>query len=180
MEEEEPLAEGVYQVEKIVGQAMINGIIHYRVKWQGFSSAEDTWEPVENLEGCNDLLAEFLAKEAEKEKKKEKKRAEEEAKAKAKEEKERKQKQRRVAELAKSLEEMKSSAPVRITKAMEKPSQEPLNVGEQIVCFIQTDRDLLVRCTDGKLKQITREQAKQNYTKQYLQYLENQAISLAT
>jgi len=36
-----------------------DGVMRYRVHWLGYDSNEDTWETVESLEGCQDLLAEF-------------------------------------------------------------------------------------------------------------------------
>ena len=53
----EETAELAGEVEKIVAKAMIEGRIHYQVKWQG--SEEMTWEPMENLEGVTWLIEEF-------------------------------------------------------------------------------------------------------------------------
>ncbi len=36
-------------VEKIVGKKKQGRTIYYRVKWQGYDSSQDTWEPRENL-----------------------------------------------------------------------------------------------------------------------------------
>lgn len=50
---------GSYKVEKIVGKDVIDGEIHYQVKWLGYPSSENTWEPIENLQGCQELIREF-------------------------------------------------------------------------------------------------------------------------
>ena len=38
--------------------------MQYKVRWKGFSSDDDTWEPEENLTGCHELLTKFLNKKA--------------------------------------------------------------------------------------------------------------------
>ena len=42
--------EKVYEVEAIVGDELINGEIRYKVKWKGYRSDEDTWEPKSGLD----------------------------------------------------------------------------------------------------------------------------------
>ena len=37
-------------------------MIKYQVKWQGYSSRENTWEPEENLDGAVDILQAFFKK----------------------------------------------------------------------------------------------------------------------
>ena len=32
----------------------------YLVKWKGFSEDENTWEPIENLQGCERILAKYI------------------------------------------------------------------------------------------------------------------------
>jgi len=50
----------MYTVEKIIKKKLVNGKIHYFVKWSGYSSKENTWEPLKNL-NCPKLLDEFEA-----------------------------------------------------------------------------------------------------------------------
>ena len=54
--EEEP--EEVYSVEKIVSKKVVGGKTQYLLKWKGYDSDQNTWEPEENLD-CQDLLEEF-------------------------------------------------------------------------------------------------------------------------
>ena len=48
-----------YKVEAIVGHDMVGGSALYRVKWHGWPSSANTWEPIQNLEECKDLIKEF-------------------------------------------------------------------------------------------------------------------------
>nr|ALF12303.1 chromomethylase 2 [Nicotiana benthamiana] len=34
--------------------------LHFKVRWKGYGSSEDTWEPIENLENCQDSIKEFV------------------------------------------------------------------------------------------------------------------------
>ncbi|KAJ2902444.1 hypothetical protein MKZ38_000573 [Zalerion maritima] len=50
-----------YEVEKIVDSHVDEDSLqhHYEVKWKGYNSSENTWEPKENLTGCIDLIRAF-------------------------------------------------------------------------------------------------------------------------
>ncbi|KAL5011167.1 hypothetical protein ScPMuIL_013472 [Solemya velum] len=47
------------RLKKILGTSKTNGKLRYKVRWKGYGSADDTWEPRENLESCLDLIEEF-------------------------------------------------------------------------------------------------------------------------
>lgn len=38
-----------YIVERIVGTREVMGTKQYLVKWKGYPSSQNTWEPIENL-----------------------------------------------------------------------------------------------------------------------------------
>ena len=85
-----------YEVKDIVGHTMMSGVKHWLVQWEGYEEdpRNNTYEPVENLAGCEDYIARYerelkektaeadrLAKQKEREKAEAKKKAEEEAAA---------------------------------------------------------------------------------------------------
>jgi hypothetical protein len=49
----------MYKVEKIVDCKEENGKILYKIKWQGWSMKDCTWEPIENLDTIEDMIEEF-------------------------------------------------------------------------------------------------------------------------
>ena len=48
-----------YEPEKIVAQRCSKGVSQWLVKWVGWESKHNTWEPIENLAGCEDMIADF-------------------------------------------------------------------------------------------------------------------------
>ena len=54
----------VYEPEKIIAQHTIKGgITQYQVKWKNYEAKHNTWEPLEHLAGCEDMIAEFKERE---------------------------------------------------------------------------------------------------------------------
>nr|XP_033803650.1 M-phase phosphoprotein 8 isoform X2 [Geotrypetes seraphini] len=51
--------EDVYEVEKIIDFKTEGNEILYRVRWKGYNSDDDTWEPEAHLEDCKEVLLEF-------------------------------------------------------------------------------------------------------------------------
>jgi hypothetical protein len=43
------IVENVFDVDRIVGQKMIDGLRRFRVRWTGFAPQHDTWEPADNI-----------------------------------------------------------------------------------------------------------------------------------
>ncbi|CAL8125216.1 unnamed protein product [Orchesella dallaii] len=50
-----------YKVERIVTKKLIDGVVHYRIKWVGWESKYNTWEPIDNLSNCLEMVTEFEA-----------------------------------------------------------------------------------------------------------------------
>ena len=58
----------VYEPEKVVAQRTAKGVLQFQVKWVGYDAKSNTWEPLENLAGCEDLVADFKAREMQRQK----------------------------------------------------------------------------------------------------------------
>ena len=43
-----------YEPEAIVGERLAKGVTQFQVKWVGWSTKDNTWEPIEHLAGCGD------------------------------------------------------------------------------------------------------------------------------
>ena len=53
-----------YEPEAVVAQRLARGVTQYQVKWKGYATKDNTWEPIEHLAGCEDMIAEFKQREA--------------------------------------------------------------------------------------------------------------------
>ena len=42
-----------YEVEAILGSRVVDGREMFHVRWKGFGSSDDTWEPIENFQNDN-------------------------------------------------------------------------------------------------------------------------------
>uniref|UniRef100_A0A8W8JSJ2 Chromo domain-containing protein n=1 Tax=Magallana gigas TaxID=29159 RepID=A0A8W8JSJ2_MAGGI len=51
-----------YEVGKILDKGIIHENVHYLIRWKGFDSNWDTWEPLGNLVDCLQLVKDFDAK----------------------------------------------------------------------------------------------------------------------
>lgn len=47
-----------FQVEKIIDHRRLHGTTFYRIRWEGFTAKDDTWQAKETL-NCNELLKEY-------------------------------------------------------------------------------------------------------------------------
>ncbi|XP_061848154.1 M-phase phosphoprotein 8 isoform X1 [Colius striatus] len=61
-ESEEEEEEDVFEVERILDVKTEGGKILYKVRWKGYTSDDDTWEPEVHLEDCKEVLLEFRKK----------------------------------------------------------------------------------------------------------------------
>ncbi|KAK4724030.1 hypothetical protein R3W88_026809 [Solanum pinnatisectum] len=53
------LAEGFYEIETVRRKRIRKGKIQYLIKWRGWPETANTWEPVENLMTCYDVIDAF-------------------------------------------------------------------------------------------------------------------------
>ncbi|XP_040844280.1 M-phase phosphoprotein 8-like isoform X2 [Ochotona curzoniae] len=63
--ESEEDEEDVFEVEKILDMKTEGGRVLYKVRWKGYASEDDTWEPEVHLEDCKEVLLEFRRKNTE-------------------------------------------------------------------------------------------------------------------
>ena len=45
------------------------GQVTYKVRWKNYGPADDTWEPIENLQSCLDLVEDYEKKKEDEKKK---------------------------------------------------------------------------------------------------------------
>ena len=48
-----------YKVEALLAHCKFRGKLRYLVKWKGYDTSENTWEPESNLTHMEDLLSEY-------------------------------------------------------------------------------------------------------------------------
>ena len=61
-EEEEVGDENQFTVQAIIDKRRRRGTTEYLIRWHGYAPEDDTWEPEDNVNGCDALLAAFEAK----------------------------------------------------------------------------------------------------------------------
>ncbi|XP_074626287.1 uncharacterized protein LOC141884405 isoform X2 [Acropora palmata] len=49
----------IYEVERILDAKRKDGKMYYKVRWEGYESEEDSWEPMENLITCQELVDKY-------------------------------------------------------------------------------------------------------------------------
>ncbi|XP_046842151.1 chromobox protein homolog 5-like isoform X2 [Xenia sp. Carnegie-2017] len=54
-----------FEVEKILARRKRERKVEYLIKWKGFSSEENSWEPEENMNECQELVRQFQKREKE-------------------------------------------------------------------------------------------------------------------
>jgi hypothetical protein len=50
-----------YEVEQILDDKRVSGKPYYLMKWKGYDTLENTWEPIENLMGCHQLVQQYCS-----------------------------------------------------------------------------------------------------------------------
>ena len=54
----------IYEPERIVAERMAKGgVTQYQVKWKDYDTKSNTWEPLQHLAGCEDMIADFKERE---------------------------------------------------------------------------------------------------------------------
>lgn len=53
------LAEGYYEIEAVRKKRVRKGQVQYLIKWRGWPETANTWEPLENLLSCSDVIDAF-------------------------------------------------------------------------------------------------------------------------
>ena len=59
MSTQQNLTPELYEVERILQRGHSDGQRFYLVKWKGFTDDEATWEPENNLTGCQAAIEDF-------------------------------------------------------------------------------------------------------------------------
>ena len=48
-----------YEPEAVKATRLAKGVTQFLVKWVGYEVKDNTWEPIENLAGCEDMIVAF-------------------------------------------------------------------------------------------------------------------------
>ena len=48
-----------YEVKQVLGHQEISGTAYYLVKWKGYPTLENTWEPIKNLQNTQRTMVNF-------------------------------------------------------------------------------------------------------------------------
>uniref|UniRef100_A0AAF5PLD1 Chromo domain-containing protein n=1 Tax=Wuchereria bancrofti TaxID=6293 RepID=A0AAF5PLD1_WUCBA len=59
--DEDELDDDEFEVDRILNAAAIDGEVKYQIRWKGYGSDEDSWEPEWNLETARLILDEYIA-----------------------------------------------------------------------------------------------------------------------
>ncbi|KAM3727343.1 M-phase phosphoprotein [Dirofilaria immitis] len=60
-DEDEKLDDDEFEVDRILSVAVMNGKVKYQVRWKGYGSDEDSWEPEQNLATARLILDDYIA-----------------------------------------------------------------------------------------------------------------------
>lgn len=55
-------ASKLYEVSHIIDRRLSNGNVEYKIKWLRYPLKDCSWEPIQNLKTCDDLIQIFEAK----------------------------------------------------------------------------------------------------------------------
>ena len=59
MEVDDEQEELFFEVEGILDSKRFSRTVKYRVRWKGYGEADDTWQPIDTLQGQLDMIREF-------------------------------------------------------------------------------------------------------------------------
>lgn len=51
------MVDNSYSVEEIIGRRIRDGEVSYLIKWENYPSSENSWQLAENLNDCDELIA---------------------------------------------------------------------------------------------------------------------------
>ena len=52
-------SEDEYEVEKILNYKQVSGRPYYLMKWKGYDTSENTWEPIAHLNECHQKVNQY-------------------------------------------------------------------------------------------------------------------------